>query len=286
MDWQNLPSGGNIEDRRGAGGIPGGGLAIGGVGGLILALVAMFFGIDPSVVTGGGQSSSQVQQRQQTQPGQMDETTQFVDRTEASLEQVWGGIFQQSGKQFEKPTLVLYDQGTRSGCGNASSAMGPFYCPLDSKIYLDTQFFNMMHQQLGGGGDFAYSYVVAHEFGHHIQNLLGIADQVERKQRSASSEAEANTYSVRLELQADCFAGVWGNKVKDQVHLTQQDVQTAINTAQAIGDDTLQRRSQGQVVPDAFTHGTSQQRINWFTRGLQSGNPNSCNTFNVAYDQL
>lgn len=284
MDWKNLPSGGNIEDRRGAGGVPGGGLAIGGIGGLIIALIAMFFGIDPSVITGGG-NTTQTQTQTQS-PNTQSEDYQFLDKTEASLEQVWGNIFQQSGRNFTKPTLVLYTSGTRTGCGTANSAVGPFYCPLDSKIYLDTSFFNTMQRRLGGGGEFAYSYVVAHEFGHHIQNELGIADQVERKQQNARSEAEANSYSVRLELQADCFAGVWGNHVKSQVNLTQADVQTAINTAQAIGDDNLQRQSQGMVVPDSFTHGTSQQRVNWFMKGYQSGNPNSCDTFNVAYNQL
>ena len=283
MDWKNLPSGGNIEDRRGAGGVPGGGLAIGGIGGLVIALIAMFFGIDPSVVTGGGSTQTTTQ----SQPANTNsEEYQFIDKTEASLEQTWASIFQQSGRNFNKPALVLYTGGTRSGCGTANSAVGPFYCPLDSKIYLDTSFFNVMQRQLGGGGTFAYSYVVAHEFGHHIQNELGIADQVERKQQSARSEAEANSYSVRLELQADCFAGVWGNHVKDQTNITQADVQTAINTAQAIGDDTLQRKSQGQVVPDSFTHGSSQQRVNWFMKGFQSGNPNVCDTFNMPYNQL
>ncbi len=283
MDWKNLPSGGNIEDRRGAGGVPGGGLAIGGIGGLVIALIAMFFGIDPSVVTGGGSTQTTTQ----SQPANTNsEEYQFIDRTEASLEQTWASIFQQSGRNFNKPALVLYTGGTRSGCGTANSAVGPFYCPLDSKIYLDTSFFNVMQRQLGGGGTFAYSYVVAHEFGHHIQNELGIADQVERKQQSARSEAEANSYSVRLELQADCFAGVWGNHVKDQTNITQADVQTAVNTAQAIGDDTLQRKSQGQVVPDSFTHGSSQQRVNWFMKGFQSGNPNVCDTFNMPYNQL
>lgn len=283
MDWKNLPSGGNVEDRRGSGGGRGG-LAIGGIGGLILALVAMFLGVDPSIIT-GGQQAQQTQAPQQ-QTAQSQEELDFVDRTEASLEQVWGGIFRQAGQQFQKPTLVMYTGGTQSGCGTADSAMGPFYCPLDSKIYLDTSFFGLMQKRLGGGGDFAYSYVIAHEFGHHIQNLLGIADQVERKQRSARSKAEANSYSVRLELQADCFAGVWGNKVADQVNLTQTDVQNAINTAEAIGDDTLQSQSSGHVVPDSFTHGASAQRMRWFNKGLQSGNPNSCDTFNVNYNSL
>lgn len=281
MDWKNLPSsGGGVEDRRGSGGVPGGGLAIGGIGGLIIALIAMFFGIDPGVITGGG---SAPQTQTQTQPRNNDADFQFVDKVLGSNDQVWSGIFQQAGRQFNKPTIILYSGGTRSGCGTANSAVGPFYCPLDSKVYLDTSFFNTMKSRLGGGGDFAYAYVVAHEYGHHIQNELGIADQVERKQQNARTEAESNSYSVRLELQADCFAGVWANKANNQLNLTQTDVQQAVNTAQAIGDDTLTR---GQVRPDSFTHGTSQQRVNWFTKGLKSGNPNTCDTFSVAYNQL
>ncbi len=287
MDWQNLPSsGGGVDDRRGSGGVPGGGLAVGGIGGLVIALIAMFFGINPSSITGGSTAPSHTQSGNQTGSQAGDTTYQFIDKVLGSNNQVWGNIFQQSGKQFQKPVLVLYSGGTQSGCGTANSAVGPFYCPSDGKIYLDTSFFNLMKSRLGGGGEFAYQYVVAHEYGHHIQNLLGISDQVERKQQSARSEAEANTYSVRLELQADCFAGVWGNHVKDQENITQTDVQTAINTAKAIGDDTLQSQSQGSVTPEKFTHGSSAQRTNWFMKGYQSGNPNSCDTFGIAYNQL
>lgn len=284
MDWKNLPGGGNIEDRRGGGGLPGGGLAVGGgIGGLILALIAYFFGVDPSIVTGGVQ-----QPPVQTQTGQSDETYQFVDRIVASTDRTWTQVFQQSNRQYTKPTLVLFDQYVQSACGQASSATGPFYCPLDSKVYLDTSFFATMDRRLGGGGDFAYSYVIAHEVGHHVQNELGIAEQVERKQRAARTEAEQNSYGVRLELQADCFAGVWGNSVKgtDAANLTQDDIREAINTAAAIGDDTLQRQSQGQVMPDSFTHGSSQQRMNWFMKGFQTGNPNQCDTFSLPYNQL
>ncbi|WP_288403209.1 neutral zinc metallopeptidase [uncultured Deinococcus sp.] len=295
MDWKNLPESGNVEDRRGGGGLPGGGLAIGGIGGLIIAVVALFFGIDPSVILGGGNSGQQTQpqtqtqtQGGQTQSGTKDESYQFVSRILGSTDQVWTGIFKQSDRQYTKPKLVLFSGGVQTACGQASSAVGPFYCPLDSKVYLDTGFFNTMQQRLGGGGDFAYAYVIAHEVGHHVQNELGIADQVERKQRAARSEAEANSYSVRLELQADCFAGVWGNKVRgsEAANLTQQDIREALNTASAIGDDTLQRAGQGRVVPDSFTHGSSQQRVNWFNKGFQSGNPNNCDTLNVPYNQL
>ncbi|GHF39557.1 hypothetical protein HNQ07_001729 [Deinococcus metalli] len=299
MDWKNLPgSGGGVEDRRGAGGLPGGGIAVGGIGGLIIALIALFFGIDPSVILGGGnggttQTQSQPQTRSQTQPqGQSgssqatDEAYQFVDRVLGSTDQVWESIFKQAGRTYTDPRLVLYTRGTQSGCGTANSAVGPFYCPLDNKVYLDTSFFSMMQSQLGGGGDFAYSYVIAHEVGHHVQNELGIADSVERKQRAARTEAEANSYSVRMELQADCFAGVWGNKVQQQANITQADVQEAVKTAQAIGDDNLQRQARGSVVPDSFTHGSSQQRVNWFMTGFKSGDPNQCDTFSKAYNQL
>ncbi|WP_309571764.1 neutral zinc metallopeptidase [Deinococcus sp.] len=292
MDWKNLPgSGGNVEDRRGSGGLPGGGIAVGGIGGLIIALIALFFGIDPSVILGGGSGSGPTQTQTQTQtqsgtPAATDESYQFVKKVVGSTDVVWGNVFKQAGRTYTNPTLVLYRRGTQSGCGTANSAVGPFYCPLDNKVYLDTSFFSMMKSQLGGGGDFAYAYVIAHEVGHHVQNELGIADQVERKQRAARTEAEANSYSVRMELQADCFAGVWANKTQTEAKLTQTDVQQAIATAQAIGDDNLQRQAQGGVVPDSFTHGTSQQRVNWLMTGFKTGDPNKCDTFSVAYNQL
>ena len=297
MDWQNLPGSNNVEDRRGGGGGGrGGGVAIGGGAALILALLGWFFGIDTSSVTGGGrtqsppqsQTQSQAQQQSQSQAqttpsGQpSDQNGQFVSKILGSTEQVWTDIFQKNGRTYKDPRLVLYSGSTDSACGQADSAVGPFYCPSDEKVYLDTDFFSEMQRQLGGGGDFARAYVIAHEIGHHVQNLLGISDKVDRAQRSARSEAAANKFSVGLELQADCFAGVWGNRSKAQTNLTQQDVQTAINTATAIGDDALQKASRGYVVPDSFTHGTSQQRVSWFTKGYQSGDPAQCDTFNGA----
>ncbi|GGR02367.1 KPN_02809 family neutral zinc metallopeptidase [Deinococcus ruber] len=288
MDWQNLPQSNNVEDQRGSGGggrggIGGGGVAIGGAGALILALIGWFFGIDTSSITGGGQTQTQTQQSQsatQTQTGgQPDQTREFVSRILGSTEQVWGNVFQKNGRSYQQPHLVLYSGQINSACGQASSAVGPFYCPSDEKVYLDTDFFNEMEQRLGGGGDFADAYVIAHEIGHHVQNLLGISDQVDRAQRSARTEAAANKYSVGLELQADCFAGVWGKLSNGQTHLTQTDVQQAINTATAIGDDALQKQGQGYVVPDSFTHGSSQQRVNWFMTGFKSGDPATCNTF-------
>lgn len=253
----------------------------------------MFFGIDPSSITGGGpsqptQTGGQTQTGQtQTGPGQTggtqagagDETYDFVDRILGSTNQVWSGIFQKAGRTYTPPVLELFSQSTRSGCGSATSATGPFYCPADQKVYLDTSFFSQMDRQLGGGGDFAYAYVIAHEVGHHVQNELGIADKITRAQQQANTEAEANRYSVAMELQADCFAGVWGNHVQSLAKITQADVQEAVSTAEAIGDDTLQRQSRGRVVPDSFTHGSSQQRVSWFMRGYKGGDPNTCDTF-------
>ena len=302
MDWQNLPGSNNVEDRRGGGGGggSGGGVAIGGGAALIIALLGWFFGINTSSVTGGGQTQSQPRsqtqsqtqgqtqqqsqsQGQTTQGGQAaDQNGQFVSKILGSTEQVWGDVFQKNNRSYQPPHLVLYSGQTTSACGQADSAVGPFYCPSDQKVYLDTDFFNQMQQKLGGGGDFARAYVIAHEVGHHVQNLLGISDKVDRAQRSARSEAAANKFSVGLELQADCFAGVWGNRSKAQTNLSQQDVQTAINTATAIGDDALQKASRGYVVPDSFTHGTSQQRVSWFMKGFQSGDPAQCDTFNGA----
>ncbi len=300
MDWKNLPGSGNIEDRRG-GGVPGGGVAVGGVGAVIIALIAMFFGIDPSSILGGGDSGQTTQtQSQSTQnpstqrpspqnpstTAPSDTTGQFVEEILGSTNDVWTKVFQAAGKQYNEPTLVLYSGATRGGCGTASSAVGPFYCPLDSKVYLDTSFFNEMKQQLGGGGDFAYAYVIAHEIGHHVQNELGIADQADRAQRSARTEAQANQISVRLELQADCFAGVWGNKSAQYTNITQTDIKQALSTASAIGDDNLQKQGRGYAVPDSFTHGTASQRTKWFSTGLKTGDPNQCDTFKGAYNTL
>jgi uncharacterized protein len=292
MDWQNLPSSNNVEDLRGSrgsgGGRGGGGVAVGGGAALIIALLGWFFGVDTSSITGGGQVSqvppqSQTQQsqtqRSQSQPGQTDQSGQFVSKILGSTEQVWGDIFQANGRSYQQPRLRLFSGSVSSGCGQADSAVGPFYCPSDQKVYLDTDFFRLMQQRLGGGGDFADAYVIAHEIGHHVQNLLGISDKVDRAQRSARSEAAANRYSVGLELQADCFAGVWGNRSGSQTKLTQQDVQSAINTATAIGDDSLQKQGRGYVVPDSFTHGSAQQRVSWFMQGFKSGDPAKCDTF-------
>jgi predicted metalloprotease len=208
-----------------------------------------------------------------------DDTGKFVARVLGSTEQVWSEVLpQQANVRYTKPQLVLFSGATRSSCGAAQAAMGPFYCPLDRKVYLDTAFFNEMQRRLGGGGDFAYAYVIAHEVGHHVQNLLGILPKVQEAQQRLPKR-EANALSVRVELMADCLAGVWANHSKDAIHLDQNDIREAMTTASAIGDDALQKQAQGYAVPDSFTHGSSAQRQQWFNVGLQSGNVKTCNTF-------
>ncbi|MFC6617811.1 neutral zinc metallopeptidase [Deinococcus radiophilus] len=285
MEWKNLPGGrGRVQDRSGRGG--GGGLMAGGIGGLLLMLVAAFFGIDPQIISDSGLVQTQTQtQTQSAETGEYDEVTEFLDRVSNSTDQVWTEQFAASGQQYNKPGVVRFSGATQTACGTGTSGVGPFYCPLDNTVYIDTSFFAQMQQQLGGGGDFAYSYVMAHEVGHHVQNELGIADQVQRQQQRVS-EVESNQLSVRMELQADCFAGVWGNHVTDLAQLTQEDVREAVNTAAAIGDDKLQAQGRGYVQPDSFTHGTSEQRVNWFMKGFQGGDPAQCDTFQQSYGQL
>jgi predicted metalloprotease len=270
----------------------GGGLGLGTV--IILGLIGYAFGINPAVLIGGaevltgGRSQNYSQQedyrpqrqtKQQQQPA--DQMSRFVSAIVAADEKVWGDVLpKQKGVRFTPATLVEYSGATRSGCGTAQSAMGPFYCPNDRKIYLDMAFFRDMQRKLGGGGDFAYAYVISHEYGHHIQNLIGLLPKTQAAQQNASSRAEANGISVRVELMADCLAGVWAANAEQKWHFLEQgDVEKAINTAQAIGDDRLQQQGQGRVVPDSFTHGSAQQRVQWLQRGLQSGQIDSCNTF-------
>jgi len=287
--------GDNVEDRRGAG--PGG-FSMGRAGGLgigtvvILVLVGWALGINPLYLIGGAEILSGMrgsQQQSQPAPGSgkgessSDQMSQFVSAVLGSTEVQWKEIFARAGRTYQPPTLVMFDGQTLSECGAARAAMGPFYCPLDRKIYLDTAFFRDLKTRFGGGGDFAYAYVISHEMGHHIQNLLGILPQVQRAQQRASSRAEANALSVRVELMADCLAGVWAaNGNAKRQFLEQGDVEKAVATAQAIGDDRLQRASQGVVVPDSFTHGSSAQRVEWLERGLQSGKIDSCNVFAAA----
>lgn len=278
MDWRGRRTSSNVEDRRRGGG--GRVRRTGGVGiiGLIIMLVAgLFFGVDLSPFMGGGQMVTE--EAAPAGPNTIDdEMEQFVAVVLAETEEAWGGMFEASGLDYAEPRLVLYRDGTASGCGVAQSAMGPFYCPNDQTVYLDTDFFRVMRDQLGAGGDFAYAYVIAHEVGHHVQNELGVLGEVNAR-RARASAAASNALSVRVELQADCYAGVWANSVADRLALTDADIREALDTAARIGDDALQRAGGGRVVPDSFTHGTSEQRQTWFYEGFRSGDPNACDTF-------
>ena len=279
MRWQGGRRGGGIEDRRGMGG---GAAAGGGIGVLILAAIGYFvFGIDPSTTQqvasqfgGVGASEKGVEGTPQDQAGQ------FVDVVGANINDVW----QTKLNGYQPPRVVLYESGTGTQCGYGQAAMGPFYCPADKTVYLDLSFWSQMEQQLGASGaDFARAYVIAHEFGHHIQTLTGTSQQVQQAQQRASGQAEANRYSVALELQADCYAGVWARNASaasnGQVALDPGDLEEGMKTANAIGDDTLQRRTGGRVTPEGFTHGTSAQRMEWLRRGYDSGDPAVCDTF-------
>ncbi len=279
MRWQGGRRGGNIEDRRGMGGV---GLAGGGVGALVIGAVLYFvFGIDPSTtqqITSqlGGVGSAQQGERGSPE----DQAGLFVDVIGSNVDDVWSRKLQ----GYRPPTVVLYEQGTSTGCGFGQSAMGPFYCPTDQRVYLDLSFWRQMETQLGASSaDFARAYVIAHEYGHHVQTLTGASQQVQRAQQAASSRAEANRYSVALELQADCYAGVWAANAaavsNGEVALTAGDLEEGLRTASAIGDDTLQRRQGGRVVPEGFTHGTSAQRQEWLRRGYQTGDPAACDSF-------
>jgi predicted metalloprotease len=267
----------NIEDRRGIGGK---GLALGGggIGTLLLVLAVWLCGGDPKALLdqlGGGTSAPSVQQQPQTQnnPQQNDAQKRKISSVLLSTERVWNQILPQQAKiRYSEPKLVLFENQTSSACGYASSATGPFYCPGDEKLYLDFAFFDELQTQFGAPGDFAQAYVIAHEVGHHIQNLLGTMDKV-------NAAGNSNQMSVRLELQADCYAGVWGNYVQKKGLLEAGDVEEAMKAASAVGDDSIQKRAQGYVVPESFTHGSAQQRMSWFTKGFQSGDMRQCNTF-------
>jgi predicted metalloprotease len=257
-------------------------IKVGGLGMVVVLLIGAFFGVDLSGVVGPEDGSYQ-DASTSSAPGdpQAEEYKSFVGVVLAETEDVWGKIFQASNLTYEDPALVLFSGVTRSACGTAQSAMGPFYCPNDHKVYLDTDFFDVMQRQLGSEGEFPRAYVVAHEVGHHVQNLLGTLGQV-NAQRGQVSEAQSNALSVRVELQADCYAGIWANAARDRLKLTDDDIRRALETAAAIGDDALQKASQGYAVPDSFTHGTSEQRQTWFYRGYQTGDPDQCDTFNAS----
>ncbi|MEQ1297855.1 neutral zinc metallopeptidase [Acinetobacter soli] len=296
MRWKGRRVSSNVEDRRGSSGVKVGGISIVG---LVVAFVAWkFFGVDPQQAYQATQQITAAQSQTGTAPEQLSaeqkEASDFVGTILADTEDTWTPIFQQLGQSYVAPKLVLFNGRVQSACGTAESAMGPFYCPSDQKVYIDTQFFKEMRQQMGisgdknqtelsrqdQAGDFAQAYVVAHEVGHHIQNLLGISSQVQRAQAQAN-RTQANQLSVRLELQADCFAGIWANRNQERTQFLEAgDVEEAMDAAQKIGDDYLQKRATGQVVPDSFTHGTSQQRMHWFETGLKSGDLNQCDTFN------
>ena len=271
----------NVEDRRGAGPRLGGRGSI-GVGTIVLALVAMYFGVDPSVVLQLAENPAQTQQVPAQAPDTSDTQATFVARVLGETEDTWQEIFQEHAQvPYTDPRLVLFTGATPTACGTGQAAMGPFYCPADSKVYIDLSFFEEMKRRFNAPGDFAQAYVIAHEVGHHVQHLLGISERVDRLRRQAPQQA--NALSVRQELQADCFAGLWANHANATHRILEDgDVEEALNAASAIGDDRLQKQSQGYIVPDAFTHGTSAQRVRWFKRGLESGDLNQCDTFGAA----
>lgn len=275
MEWQGNRESENVEDRRGGSGRRiGGGI---GVGTIILAAVVYFMGGNPMDVLSVSQSESQGQY--QEAPAQNDQGSKFVKTILASTEDVWTPEFQKIGLQYQPPRLVLFTEQTQSGCGGASASSGPFYCPADKQVYLDLAFFNELEQRFGVEGEFAPAYVIAHEIGHHIQDLLGYTRKISQMQRQ-SSEAEANRLSVKLELQADFLAGYWARRAQN-FKLTENDIRSALTAANAIGDDKLQKQSQGYVVPDAFTHGTSEQRMEWFMRGYKAQSIDEGNTFSM-----
>lgn len=272
----------NIEDRRSSGprlGVRRGSI---GIGTVVLALVAIYFGVDPSVVLQMADGNAPMQQQQtSTQPPADDPQTRFVAKVLGETEDTWSAIFQENlNRQYVAPKMVLFRGATPTACGTGQSAMGPFYCPGDSKVYIDLSFFDEMERQLDAPGDFAQAYVIAHEVGHHVQHLLGISDKVDQLRRS--HPGQANALSVRMELQADCFAGLWARRADQARNILEGgDLEEALNAATAIGDDTLQKKSQGYIVPDAFTHGTSAQRVKWFKRGFESGDIRQCDTFSA-----
>ena len=283
MRWQSERRSDNVEDRRGS--FAGGGFKIGGVGLILIVVFSLLTGQNPLRLLGLlMQSSGSTQVTPQPQPGPTDtqgadKEKDFVSAVLADTEDTWTQIFSQMGKTYVDPKLVLFSDRVQSACGLSSAAVGPFYCPLDSKVYIDLTFYHELDQRFGASGDFAQAYVIAHEVGHHVQNLLGISDQVQQMQQRGSEE-QANGLSVRLELQADCFAGVWGFHADTQRHVLESgDLQEALNAAAAVGDDRLQQSAGGAVSPESWTHGSSEMRERWFNRGFQSGKLDACDTF-------
>ena len=279
MRWEFGRRSDNVEDRRGGGRSVSPGLVGGGLGGLILTLIAVFLGVDPAIIEQIAPRDSGSSSPTQTTSQPKDEMGQFVSVVLADTEDTWKPLFRKMGRNYREPKLVLFENAVQSACGYASSAVGPFYCPPDQKVYLDVSFFRDLKNKLGAPGDFAQAYVFAHEVGHHVQNLMGISDEVRRVQNRVG-QVQANQLSVRLELQADCFAGIWAHHAQRQRQIIEQgDVQEAMNAAASIGDDRLQKQAKGYVVPESFTHGSSAQRVKWFKTGIQTGSVNACNTF-------
>ena len=282
MRWEHGRRSDNIEDRRGMR-VSRKGLAGGGVGAIILALVAMYFGVDPAVVLNQAGNLAPTQEEQPvTFSPEEEKLKAFMSVVLADTEDVWGALFRGSGQRYQQPKLVLFSGAVESACGFAEAAVGPFYCPADQKLYLDMRFFNDLAQRHDAPGDFAQAYVVAHEVGHHVQTLLGISEQVHAV-RQRAGEAEGNALQVKMELQADCFSGVWAHHAHKQRQILEPgDTEEALAAAAGVGDDRLQKQARGYVVPESFTHGSSEQRMRWFSRGMQSGDPGQCDTFKAA----
>ena len=282
MRWEHGRRSDNIEDRRGMR-VSRKGLAGGGVGAIILALVAMYFGVDPAVVLNQAGNLAPTQEEQPvTFSPEEEKLKAFMSVVLADTEDVWGALFRGSGQRYQQPKLVLFSDAVASACGFAEAAVGPFYCPADQKLYLDMRFFNDLAQRHDAPGDFAQAYVVAHEVGHHVQTLLGISEQVHAV-RQRAGEAEGNALQVKMELQADCFSGVWAHHAHKQRQILEPgDTEEALAAAAGVGDDRLQKQARGYVVPESFTHGSSEQRMRWFSRGMQSGDPGQCDTFKAS----
>jgi predicted metalloprotease len=279
MRWNDMRRSDNVEDRRGMS-VGGAGLKLGGGGLLLILVLSVLTGTNPLDLLSGLEEGSPpaVDSGPERKPPADDPQSDFIRAVLGDIEDTWGRLFEQGGGKYEAPRLVLFSGAVDSACGQASAAVGPFYCPPDRKVYLDLQFFRELSERFGAPGDFARAYVVAHEVGHHVQNLLGTSDRVQR-QRSRMDQASANALSVRLELQADCYAGVWGYYAARRNILEPGDVEAALTAASAIGDDRLQKQARGYVVPESFTHGSSAQRVRWFRAGLDSGDVRRCDTF-------
>ncbi|MEK0085371.1 neutral zinc metallopeptidase [Benzoatithermus flavus] len=288
MRWEMGRESENVEDRRGMGGGFGRGVQVGGIGGLgvvAVALIAMFLGVDPRLVldmlpTDTGTQPAVVEGGR---PPADDQQARFVSTVLGETEDTWHEIFNAMGRQYQEPRLVLFDGRVQSACGIAGAATGPFYCPGDERVYLDLSFFDELERRFEAPGDFARAYVIAHEVGHHVQTLLGITGEVDRL-RQRSDEATSNRLSVRVELQADCLAGLWARHTEERHEILEPgDIEEAMNAASAVGDDRIQRATRGYVVPDAFTHGSAAQRVRWFHRGFDTGNLDACNTFDAGH---